>query len=130
MRKIFYVLLALFVLCAMSSAAFAADSEYSLWIKGQKSLAVEHKVTVEELERGEIVVTKELRAGDVDGNNKIDMDDYLLLLEVYGNTVPNVANKENTPEWKADCDNNGKVDMDDYLWLLENYGQSGDTEPK
>jgi hypothetical protein len=57
--------------------------------------------------------------GDVDGNNKVNIEDLLILLGNYGKTC-NSGNKHCAG---ADQDVNGKVNIEDLLVLLGSYGK-------
>ncbi len=54
------------------------------------------------------------KPGDVDGNNKVDIFDYNILLTNFGKTGIGIA---------GDVDLNGKVDIFDYNILLTNFGK-------
>lgn len=54
------------------------------------------------------------KPGDVDGNNKVDIFDYNILLTNFGKTGSGVP---------GDLDKNGKVDIFDYNILLTNFGK-------
>ena len=52
--------------------------------------------------------------GDINGNGKVDIFDYNLLITDFGKTTPS----------PADVDKNGKVDIFDYNILVGNFGKS------
>lgn len=56
--------------------------------------------------------------GDVDGSNRIDLDDFLILAAVY----------ESQPllDPRADLNGDGAVDLEDYIILAANYEVTGD----
>ena len=67
------------------------------------------------------VANFQLRIGDVDGSNKVDLGDYSKLATIWytpGN--PAVA--------AVDLDGNGKADLDDYFILSTNWLLEGDPE--
>ena len=51
-------------------------------------------------------------AADLDGNNEVDVDDFLTLLAAW----------EPNPGHPADLDGDGEVGVDDFLLLLANWG--------
>lgn len=53
------------------------------------------------------------KPGDLDGNNKVDIFDYNILLTNFGKTGSGI---------QGDIDNSGKVDIFDYNLLLTNFG--------
>lgn len=55
-----------------------------------------------------------LKPGDIDGNGKVDIFDYNLLLTNFGKTGSGMP---------GDIDGNGKVDIFDYNILLTNFGK-------
>jgi hypothetical protein len=55
-----------------------------------------------------------VKPGDIDGNNKVDIFDYNLLLTNFGKTGTSLV---------GDIDKNGKVDIFDYNILLTNFGK-------
>ncbi len=59
------------------------------------------------------IIPQIIKAGDINGDNKVDIFDYNQLLTDYGKQQLGL---------KADLDNNGKVDIFDYNILLSNYG--------
>jgi hypothetical protein len=56
----------------------------------------------------------QVKRGDIDGNNKVDIHDYSILLTNFGKSFPGV---------QGDIDNTGKVDIHDYNILLTNFGR-------
>ncbi len=58
----------------------------------------------------------ELREGDANGDNVVDIDDFGVLKYNYG-----------TVDSAADFNQDGIVDIDDFGWLKENFGQMGDV---
>lgn len=55
--------------------------------------------------------------GDLDGNGKVDLDDFTLFVADFGTRMP----KSGSP---ADFDQDGDVDVDDYTIFVHNYGRS------
>lgn len=60
------------------------------------------------------IATPSGKPGDIDGNGKVDIFDYNVLLTNYGKTGQGL---------QGDLDKNGKVDIFDYNLLLTNYGK-------
>lgn len=62
-----------------------------------------------------------LKNGDVDGNNAVELPDYLAMIESFDLVATD-------PGWNgnADLDGSGMVDLGDYLILVSNFDQSGD----
>jgi len=136
MRKISYVLLALLVLCAISSTAFAATTldpaKQYLWIKGERTVAIVHELTAAELDminklksgelkEGTIVVTKVLQSGDANDDNVIDGPDLNIWAGNYGaNSGAGLL---------ADFNGDGTVDGVDLNIWAGNYGGVGEPCP-
>ena len=59
----------------------------------------------------------ELIAGDLDGNNVVDLGDFSMLATAWSTSNP-----------AADLDGNGWVDLDDYFLLAQHWGAQGDPE--
>lgn len=55
-----------------------------------------------------------VKPGDIDGNGKVDIFDYNILLTNFGKTGTGI---------QGDIDNSGKVDIFDYNILLTNFGK-------
>ncbi len=98
---------------------------------GFQSLAVKQAVTA--MFPGNIVISPtspaqlgdiSLPLGDVNGDNKIDVDDLTLLLNVYNTRA---GDGHYTAE--ADLSGNGTVDVDDLTALLTNYNVTGAFTP-
>ena len=58
-----------------------------------------------------------LLGGDINGSNKVDIDDYYLLATRWYTSAPD-----------ADIDGSGKVDLDDYFILSSHWDLPGDVE--
>lgn len=63
-----------------------------------------------------------LRAGDCDGNNVVDSDDYDLLVQSFGESPGNPDYDE-----RADLDGVNGVDTDDFDILVQHFGEQGDA---
>lgn len=56
--------------------------------------------------------------GDVDGNGKIEADDYIMLKRIYfGIVKPETLLNSASAELRCDVDGNGKIEADDYIML-------------
>jgi len=62
-----------------------------------------------------------LRVGDVDGDNYIGTDDYLIVNNAFDSRVG-----EETFDQRADTNKDGYVGTDDYLMLNQNWDMEGD----
>jgi hypothetical protein len=63
---------------------------------------------------GSVTPTPGSKPGDIDGNGKVDIFDYNILLGNFGKTGAGI---------QGDIDKNGKVDIFDYNILLSNFGK-------
>ena len=68
-----------------------------------------------------------LLAGNIDGNNTIDLTDLIDLLNVYG-AISGDAAYASQPYADLNLDNT--VDLTDLIMLLNNYGDSGGNRRK
>jgi len=59
------------------------------------------------------------RPGDADGDDDVDLDDFVILKNHWGKSV--------FPGLGADFDNNGWVDLDDFVILKSNFGTMATT---
>lgn len=68
-----------------------------------------------------VTMTLDLINGDVDGSNRVDLDDFLILAGAYETTTGD-------PRWdgRADLTRSGMVDLDDFLVLAAAYEVVGD----
>jgi len=57
-----------------------------------------------------------LLTGDISRNNRVDLDDLIILRTAYGTVGANLD---------ADLNGNGKVDLIDLVYLARNYGREG-----
>ena len=103
------------------SYSITSDSvgTFSVAVKGRTWLAAaRYPVTL--APTGAAKVNFSLLNGDVDGNNYVGTDDYILL----SGAVDSIAGELNY-SWNADLDGDGYVGTDDYLILNKNFDQSG-----
>jgi|GEM_PF-1706794 len=94
----------------------------TVWVKGPKSLAKSEKVT---LNFGVTQAAYELATGDCNNDNRVNLDDYLIILINLGRTAG-----EPGYDGRADLDGNGYVGTDDYLLFNASYGLSGVERPE
>ena len=57
-------------------------------------------------------------SADLDNNGKVEISDFLILVDQFGQTCPSEA------ACSADLDNNGKVEISDFLILVDQFGQT------
>ncbi len=59
-------------------------------------------------------------AGDFDGDNEVDLSDFVLFLDVFGAT-------SSSTNWDStfDLDNDEKVGLSDFVLFLDNFGKTG-----
>ncbi len=95
---------------------------YALGVKGSKWL----KKVVTIGQTGNIAgLNFSLKAGDVNNDNNINVDDLTLLLNAYSTNAGNAAYNPN-----ADLNSDNAVNVDDLTLLLNNYNVQGDTMPQ
>ena len=93
-----------------STARFSAKTAWSL----RKRLSVTFTAGAA---TANFTSANKLPAGDIDGSNWVDMDDYFLLAASW-----------NTADPVADINGNGLVSLDDYYLLAARWYQAGDPE--
>lgn len=96
---------------------------YLLWVKGRKWQAKLTTVTIPASGTAD-AGTLLLRAGDSDGNNVVDSDDYDLFIDAYGEPPGSPGYDE-----RADLDGVNGVDSDDFDILVQHFGEQGDQLP-
>ena len=92
----------------------AAGGTYSLRVEkaGCTSYTLTDIVlTANDLESGVALGTLTLYAGDVTGDGRVDVEDYIVVMRNYGNTVND-----------GDVTGDGRVDVEDYIVVMRNYG--------
>jgi hypothetical protein len=106
---------------ATGSVDFAGvpAGSYTLHVKGAKWLARDLQVTVPNGAPAAIDIT--LLAGDVNGDNVVDLNDFSELAAAFGSAVGDA-------NWDANADLNcdGVVDLMDFGLLAANFGAQGD----
>ena len=95
--------------------------KYEVAIKGRKWLQMTLKVDASG--GGEITgVEAKLLAGDLNGDNVIELDDLVIFFDAYGSVIGD-------PNWNdgiADLTCDGSVELEDLVIFFDNYGQQGD----
>ncbi len=96
---------------------------YTLLIKGGSYLAAKTAVNAS---AGNVTLPNPilLKAGDVNGDNFVDIQDLLLVIASYNKTVSDPGYSV-----MADFNLDGFNDISDLLALIANYNQQGDTLP-
>lgn len=94
--------------------------EIDLYLKPRTWLRAKATVDVRAADATGIAIT--LLNGDVDGNNSVNIADFLAVRNAFGST-PTSAN------WNANADlnGNGAVNIQDFLIVRRNLGRSGVT---
>ena len=57
-------------------------------------------------------------AGDINGDSKVNLDDYMVVINAFG-SVSGVDEEYNP---KADLKADGKINLDDYMVVINNFG--------
>jgi hypothetical protein len=91
---------------------------YELHIKGSNTLSVTKVVTLADGENALNVALPP--AGDVDGNNVINLADFSILATTFGKQSGNAGF-----DARADFNGDGVVNLIDFSLLAANFGQSG-----
>jgi hypothetical protein len=96
-----------------------APGSYTVHVKGAKWLAKDVQVTVASGSSSAVDVT--LLAGDVNGDNVVDLSDFSELAGAFGSDA-------GTANWDSNADLNcdGVVDVTDFSLLAANFGNQGD----
>ena len=99
------------------------------YIKSQETTATEETTDKIELPTQEITEPtketttepKEIKLGDINGDNAIDSKDAVLVLKSYADAL---ANNKTYYEKAADVNNDGKVDSKDAVEILKTYAKN------
>lgn len=97
----------------------AVGSPYVVKISSAKRLR--KSVTVDASAGNVTGIAATLKAGDVNGDNAVDISDLLLLIGAYNQVSPASGYLE-----AADFNSDGTNDINDLLLLITNYNQMGD----
>ena len=62
--------------------ASAPDSDLTIWVKGQRTIAVSKAVGA--VGDGDVIDVRTLPGGDANGDNAVDMNDFNILSDNYG----------------------------------------------
>lgn len=91
---------------------------HDLWLKGPHWLS--QKVNVSLTGTGVTNLGFSLRNGDVNGDNSVNLADFLFLRAAFGTS-------SGSPNWNpnADLNGDGSVNVADFVILRANFGQSG-----
>ena len=95
------------------------DGTFDVWIKASHWLA--RRVNGVTFSGGATGLNTSLQNGDCDGNNLVNSDDYLLLVEHFDALLGDAEYDS-----RADLDGDGYVGTDDYLILSDSFGDLGD----
>lgn len=100
-------------------ASLAFDpGTYRLRLKSPKFLA---GAVVSQIGTANVTnLTFSLLAGDVDDDNRVDLDDFLILAASY-----ELGTADPAFDARTDLDGSGRTDLDDFLLLASNYGRTG-----
>lgn len=94
---------------------------YTFWFKGSHWLAKSSGAVLVPIS-GLTALNVSLLNGDVDGNNLVELADYLQLAASFDLSVGDAGF-----DAEADLDGNGTVDLSDYLILAGNFDTAGDN---
>ena len=92
---------------------------YHVTVKGSRWLAV---VADADNRQGNATLSVTLPAGDINGDNSVDVLDFGLLVNAYGSRASDPNSGYNAA---VDLNGDGVVDVLDFGLLVNNYGQSG-----
>ena len=70
-----------------------------------------------------------LRGGDANNDNTVDIGDFGVLVNVYGNSYDPAVVLIPDPLVEADFNGDGTIDIGDFGILVNNYGSTGDVLP-
>jgi hypothetical protein len=95
---------------------------YDVWVKASHWVA--RRITGIVVDGSTNIGTVVLRNGDIDGNNKVNAQDQILLRNAYGS----IRGPTPSPNWNPNADLNGdlRVNSADLIVLRNNYGAVGD----
>jgi hypothetical protein len=96
------------------------SGNYTVSIKGSKWLR-KNVLNVNVTNGNVSGITAELKGGDANNDNYVDISDLLALIGAYNKVSPNAGFLE-----AADFNNDGKNDIADLLLLISNYNTQGD----
>ena len=109
----------------LTGGNYIVKAKSSHWL--QQSAAVDTRGSGAPLNRTDVNFS--LINGDVDGNNGIDLADYLVLVGYFDKTVSDsdwlTVDGSGVAPIDADLDGNDVVDLSDYLILVANFDQVG-----
>jgi len=94
----------------------------TLWVKGGRTLAVSKSVGT--IEPESTIDVGELRGGDADNSNVVDIRDFFMLAASF-----QAAPADPRFDPRADFNNDGIVDIRDFFILADNFNRSGAQLP-
>ena len=97
-------------------------SGLSIWVKGERTLAVSQNIGT--LENGSVISVGTLYGGDSNGDNMVDLNDFNVFTNNYGRNT-------NSPGLNrfTDFNNDGLIDLNDFNIFLNSYGKTGAPLP-
>ncbi|MBL8134457.1 MAG: CSLREA domain-containing protein [Anaerolineae bacterium] len=93
--------------------------DYTLWLKGEHTLARQTVVTV--FSGGTVFVTLVMKEGDATNNNVVNIGDFSLLAAAFG-----TSQGQPTYDARADFNDDNVVSISDFSLLAANFSQIGD----
>ena len=96
---------------------------YTVRIKGWKYLAV--SLPVDTTSGNQTSVNATLTGGDANNDNTIDIGDFGILVNTYGNTYDVNTVTLPDPNVEADFNGDGVIDIGDFGILVNSYGSTG-----
>lgn len=100
-------------------SAGLAPGDYVVKVKGKCWLRRNASITLDGSNAATVHFV--LLGGDINDDNVVDSDDFVLLVEAFGASA-------SSSNWNpyADLDGDGSIDSDDFDILVENFGMAGD----
>jgi hypothetical protein len=95
---------------------------YTLWIKHDQYLA--ERVSLQVNEADQAVELGTLRAGDVNNDNRVTLQDFSLLVASFNRT-----DAQNGFDSRADFNGDNAVTLQDFSFLASNFNQTGASLP-
>ena len=97
--------------------------KYHVRIVGAHYLA---RVVPVDLTNGTAAITPLLLAGDGNGDNRVDIGDFGLLVNAYNTSAADPKGYDSGYDVRADFNSDGVVDIADFGILVNNYDAQGD----
>jgi len=100
------------------------DSDLSIWVKGERSLAV--LKSVGKVADGDTIeIENPLLGGDASGDNIVSFSDFQIFARNYGKN-----SSEPSFDRLADLNNDGAITFSDFQIFARNYGEPGAPRPR